>query len=40
MKTRLITTTLLIGVLTALLGVPFFLWIIARRKAELAEMPA
>jgi iron complex transport system permease protein len=29
-----------IGVLTALLGVPFFLWIIARRKAELAEMPA
>jgi iron complex transport system permease protein len=26
-----------IGVLTALLGVPFFLWIIARRKAELAE---
>jgi iron complex transport system permease protein len=29
-----------IGVLTALLGVPFFLWIIARRKGELAEMPA
>ena len=26
-----------IGVLTALLGVPFFLWIIARRQAELAE---
>jgi iron complex transport system permease protein len=29
-----------IGVLTALLGVPFFLWIIARRRAELAETPA
>jgi iron complex transport system permease protein len=29
-----------IGVLTALLGVPFFLWIIARRKAELVESPA
>jgi iron complex transport system permease protein len=29
-----------IGVLTALLGVPFFLWVIARRKAELAETPA
>jgi iron complex transport system permease protein len=29
-----------IGVLTALIGVPFFLWIIARRKGELAEMPA
>jgi iron complex transport system permease protein len=29
-----------IGVLTALLGVPFFLWIIARRKSELAELPA
>jgi iron complex transport system permease protein len=29
-----------IGVLTALLGVPFFLWVIARRKAELAESPA
>lgn len=29
-----------IGVLTAILGVPFFLWIIARRKAELAETPA
>jgi iron complex transport system permease protein len=29
-----------IGVLTALLGVPFFLWVIARRKAELAEAPA
>jgi iron complex transport system permease protein len=29
-----------IGVLTAVLGVPFFLWIIARRKAELAEAPA
>lgn len=29
-----------IGVLTALLGVPFFLWIIARRKGELAELPA
>ncbi len=28
-----------IGVLTALLGVPFFLWVIARRKAELAEAP-
>lgn len=29
-----------IGVLTALLGVPVFLWIIARRKAELADAPA
>jgi iron complex transport system permease protein len=29
-----------IGVLTALLGVPFFLWVIARRKAELVEAPA
>jgi iron complex transport system permease protein len=29
-----------IGVLTAILGVPFFLWIIARRRAELAEAPA
>ncbi|MBM6593835.1 FecCD family ABC transporter permease [Microvirga pudoricolor] len=29
-----------IGVLTALIGVPFFLWIIARRKAELSETPA
>lgn len=29
-----------IGVLTALLGVPFFLWIIARRKAELTEAVA
>ena len=29
-----------IGVLTALIGVPFFLWIIARRRAELAEIPA
>jgi iron complex transport system permease protein len=29
-----------IGVLTALVGVPFFLWVIARRKAELAEAPA
>jgi iron complex transport system permease protein len=29
-----------IGVLTALLGVPFFLWIIARRRAELVEAPA
>ncbi|MFC4175192.1 FecCD family ABC transporter permease [Microvirga sp. GCM10011540] len=29
-----------IGVLTAILGVPFFLWVIARRKAELAETPA
>jgi len=27
-------------VLTALLGVPFFLWVIARRKAELVETPA
>jgi iron complex transport system permease protein len=33
-------TEIKIGVLTALLGVPFFLWVIARRKAELAEMPA
>ncbi|WP_112662140.1 FecCD family ABC transporter permease [Microvirga flavescens] len=29
-----------IGVLTAMLGVPFFLWVIFRRKAELAETPA
>ncbi|KAB0267909.1 FecCD family ABC transporter permease [Microvirga brassicacearum] len=29
-----------IGVLTALLGVPFFLWVIARRKAELSETAA
>jgi iron complex transport system permease protein len=29
-----------IGVLTAILGVPFFLWVIAHRKAELAETPA
>ena len=29
-----------VGVLTALLGVPFFLWVIARRKAELVEAPA
>jgi iron complex transport system permease protein len=29
-----------IGVLTAILGVPFFLWVIAKRKAELAESPA
>jgi iron complex transport system permease protein len=29
-----------IGVLTALLGVPFFLWVIARRRAELVEAPA
>ncbi|WP_457089710.1 FecCD family ABC transporter permease [Microvirga sp. P5_D2] len=32
-------TEVKIGVLTAILGVPFFLWVIARRKAELAEMP-
>lgn len=29
-----------IGVLTAILGVPFFLWIIVRRRAELSEAPA
>ena len=29
-----------IGVLTALLGVPFFLWIIAKRRGEIAEAPA
>ncbi|MCD6071961.1 MAG: transporter permease [Microvirga sp.] len=29
-----------VGVLTALIGVPFFLWVIARRKAELVEAPA
>lgn len=29
-----------IGVLTALLGVPFFLWIIVRRKSELVEASA
>jgi iron complex transport system permease protein len=29
-----------IGVLTTVLGVPFLLWIIGRRKAELAETPA
>jgi iron complex transport system permease protein len=33
------STEVKIGVLTALLGVPFFLWIIARRKPDLAEMP-
>jgi iron complex transport system permease protein len=33
-------TEVKIGVLTALLGVPFFLWVIARRKAEWAEVPA
>jgi ABC-type Fe3+-siderophore transport system permease subunit len=27
-------------VLTALLGVPVFLWIIARRRAELTDAPA
>ncbi|HZH50723.1 MAG TPA: iron ABC transporter permease [Microvirga sp.] len=39
---RLIPSTveIKIGVLTAILGMPFFLWIIARRKAELAETPA
>ncbi|WP_244470880.1 FecCD family ABC transporter permease [Microvirga massiliensis] len=29
-----------LGVVTALVGVPFFLWIIAHRKAELVEAPA
>jgi iron complex transport system permease protein len=29
-----------IGVLTALLGVPFFLWIVAKRRADLTEAPA
>jgi iron complex transport system permease protein len=29
-----------VGVLTALLGVPFFLWVIAHRQAELVETPA
>jgi iron complex transport system permease protein len=29
-----------IGVVTTLLGVPFFLWVIARRKAELVDAPA
>ena len=29
-----------IGVLTTVLGVPFLLWIIGRRKAELSETPA
>jgi iron complex transport system permease protein len=29
-----------LGVVTALIGVPFFLWIIAHRKAELVEAPA
>lgn len=33
-------TEVKIGVLTALLGVPLFLWVIARRKAELSETPA
>jgi iron complex transport system permease protein len=33
-------TEIKIGVLTAVLGVPFFLWVIARRRAELAETPA
>ncbi|WP_210496214.1 FecCD family ABC transporter permease [Microvirga antarctica] len=37
---RLIPSTaeIKIGVLTALLGVPFFLFVIARRRAELSEM--
>ena len=29
-----------IGVVTTLLGVPFFLWIVSRRKADLADAPA
>jgi len=33
-------TEIKIGVFTAILGVPFFLWVIARRKAELMETPA
>ncbi|HEY7608977.1 MAG TPA: iron ABC transporter permease, partial [Alphaproteobacteria bacterium] len=33
-------TEVKIGVVTALLGVPFFLWVIARRRAELVEAPA
>jgi iron complex transport system permease protein len=33
-------TEVKVGVLTALLGVPFFLWVIARRKAQLVEAPA
>jgi len=33
-------TEIKVGVLTAILGVPFFLWVIARRKAELSETPA
>ncbi|MGO4706453.1 FecCD family ABC transporter permease [Microvirga sp. 2MCAF38] len=39
---RLIPTSaeVKIGVLTAMLGVPFFLWVIFKRKAELAETPA
>jgi iron complex transport system permease protein len=39
---RLIPSTVevKIGVLTALLGVPFFLWVITRRRADLAEAPA
>jgi iron complex transport system permease protein len=33
-------TEVRLGVVTALIGVPFFLWIIARRRAELVEAPA
>jgi iron complex transport system permease protein len=29
-----------IGVVTTLLGVPFFLWIVARRGADVTESPA
>jgi iron complex transport system permease protein len=29
-----------IGVVTTLLGVPFFLWIVSRRKSDLADAPA
>ena len=40
--TRVIPTVseIKIGVVTSLLGAPFFLWIIARRKAELTEADA
>lgn len=39
---RLIPSTVevKIGVVTSLVGVPFFLWIILRRRAELGETPA
>ncbi len=34
------TTELKVGALTAIIGVPFFLWIVTRRRAAVAEAPA